>query len=208
MANARLNSPFFDLWTEAQNKGLTPGKEQAARDWLRSQWKTLTIPQDPLEFLKKETLDMRRRNLLPGFMYQFLYDAKYKDDPVALPYWDRYPLMFPLEDQGDRILGLNLHYLNRPQRARLMDALYTLAMNKKYNDNQRLALSYGILKSAAKFKMFKPCVKTYLKSHIKSRYFKINAQYWDIALFAPTERFVRKPKTYVWAQSSKMISGK
>lgn len=208
MANARLNSPFHDLWQETLNKGLAPGKEQAARDWMRSQWKTLEIGADPLEFLKGETRDLKRKRMYVGFMYQFLYDAKNKDDAKKLPYWDRYPLMFPLEDQGDRILGLNLHYLNRPQRARLMDALYTLATNKKYNDNQKLALSYGILVSAAKFKAFKPCIKTYLKAHIKSRLYKIPSEYWDLALWAPTERFVRKPKTYVWAQSSKMISGR
>lgn len=202
-------SHFHDLWSEAIRKGLTPGKEKAARVWMRDQAKKIKVGEDPIAYIKSHdwSRGFKRRALYPGFMYQFEYDAKNKDDPKKLPYWDRFPLIFPIEMYGDGFLGINLHYLNRPTRARLMDALYTLAMNKKYNDNQRLAISYGILRSSAKFAPFKPCVKRYLSAHVRSNFFKIPAENWDIALFLPTERFVRKPKTYVWAESAKMMRG-
>jgi hypothetical protein len=30
---------------------------------------------------------------------------------------------------------------------------------------------------------------------------------WDVALFLPTERFAKKSKTQVWAESKKMFRG-
>jgi hypothetical protein len=58
-------------------------------------------------------------------MYCFFYEAKNKDDPDVLPYWDRFPLIFPIDIKGDRLLSMNLHYLPPFHRAKLMDALYT-----------------------------------------------------------------------------------
>jgi hypothetical protein len=201
-------SPFHDLWQEAMNKGLTPSKEKAAREWMRNQAKSIKVGEDPVAFIKKADTGFKRRAPYVGFMYQFEYDAKNKDDPKKLPYWDRFPLIFPIEiPYLIGFLVINLHYLNRPTRARLMDALYNTATNKKYNDNQRLAISYGILKASAKYAPFKPCVKMYLWEHVRSPFFKIPSQYWDVALFLPTERFVRKPKTYVWGESARIIRG-
>jgi hypothetical protein len=205
LASKYLNSPFYDLWQESLKRGLTPGKEKASREWFRNQAKTIKIGKDPIQFIKDNDRGFGRKAMYPGFMYFFEYDAKFKDDPQALPYWDQFPLCFCLEDQGDRTLDLNLHYLRPPVRAALMDKLYSLATNKTYNDNQRLALSYGVLKAAAQFKAFKPCVKVHLKDHRRSRIYKIPAEFWDVALFLPLQRFHNKSATYVWSDSMKKM---
>jgi len=140
----------------------------------------------------------------PGFMYLFQYDPKYKED---LPYYDRFPLIFPFEDQGDSFLAMNLHYLPHVYRARLLDYLYDLLNNEKYNETTRIRASYKLLNAASRYKYFKPCVKRYLHSHVRSRFLQIPANEWDIAMFLPLERFAKKSKNYVYKESKDIING-
>ena len=100
---------------------------------------------------------------------------------------------------------MNLHYLPPTLRARLMDALYDLSSNNRYDESTRLKLSYDILNSAAKFKFFKPTIKMYLNKHVRSRFLLIDSVEWDMALFLPTERFEKAGKSTVWADSRRMI---
>ena len=129
-----------------------------------------------------------------GQMYMFQYDPKYK---AVLPYYDRFPLVIPFEQTrrtgralGDGFYGLNLHYLPLRLRARLMDALYDTVGS----DGDQFQITYNILNRASKLRFFKPCVKHYLFGHVKSRFFYIDPKEWDIALFLPTERFVKANK--------------
>jgi hypothetical protein len=80
-------------------------------------------------------------------MLLFFYSAKLKD---KLPYWDQFPLIFPIEFQGHRFLSINLHYLPLSLRARLMDALYTTAVKNEHNTIERLRLSYEIVKGVSR----------------------------------------------------------
>lgn len=134
-------------------------------------------------------------------MVMFFYDAKWKD---VLPYWDQFPLVYPIEMYDDGFLGINLHYLPPILRARLMDALYTAAITRK-DKIQRLRISYDILNSAAKFTPFKPCIKRYLVKHVRSRFFYVEPREWDMALLLPTQRFVGASDTKVWSDSRKII---
>jgi hypothetical protein len=133
----------------------------------------------------------------------YLYDPKTKDD---LPYYDRFPLIFPFRVESDRFWGINLHYLPLPFRAKLMDALYDIANNKRYDETTKLRLSYQVLNSASKFKYFRPCVKQYLFNRMQSKFVYVYPSEWDIALFLPLERFEKASKVQVWAQSKKQIS--
>ena len=136
-------------------------------------------------------------------MYAFFYDPKTK---AKLPYYDRFPLIFPIKKLPDGFLGINMHYLPYQLRARLMDALYSITNNKKYNGSTKLKISYNILNSASKFKFFKPTVKRYLNEKVKSRFLFINPTEWDIAIFLPVERFSKASKEVVFNASRKMIN--
>ena len=74
-------------------------------------------------------------------MFMFIYDPKHKD---TLPFYDTFPLVFPIEIYSDSFLGINLHYLPPVLRAKLMDALYTTANNNKYNEYKLINISIKI----------------------------------------------------------------
>lgn len=140
-----------------------------------------------------------------GRCFMFYYDPKHK---ATLPYYDRFPLIFLVDEASDHFTGLNLHYLPKFLRAKLMDALYTLINDKTKTSNAKLVLSYQVLKGASKFKLFAPCFKMYLKKHVMSSFYAVDSQFWDFALFLPTESFQKKNKNFVWTESAGKVYGK
>lgn len=133
-----------------------------------------------------------------GKMYLFYYDPKTKE---TLPYWDQFPLIFPIQMYKDGFLGINLHYVQPLVRAKIMKSLYDLTSNKKMNDNTKLQISYKILSNLSRYSMIKPCIKRYLFNHVRSRYFYITPENWDLALMLPTEQFQKATKNKVFKDS-------
>lgn len=190
---------FDDLLAKGVRAGEIPARTDDARSWYRDRARTTRVTPDRLIRSDRERLTSR---VMIGRMYHFFYDPKHKK---TLPYYDRFPLIFPFKRVRGGFLGINLHYLPLRLRAKLMDELYTLSRDNRYDENTRLRISYNILNGAAKYKYFKPCVKHYLTPHVKSRFLEVYAAEWDIALFLPTERFVGANKRAVHADSRKMI---
>lgn len=192
---------FDEILTRGVRSGQIPAREQKARDWYRNaaqEYRRLNerkFLQDTSRFTSKPLI---------GAMYMYYYDAKTKDE---LPYWDKFPLIFPFKIVKGGFYGINLHYLPLQYRAILMDALYDIANNRKYDETTRLRLSYDVLSKASKFRYFKPCVKRYLTSQMRSRFLYVYPSEWDIALFLPLERFVGTRKTTVWKDSRQIIRG-
>lgn len=139
-----------------------------------------------------------------GHMYFFSYDPKTKD---VLPYYDRLPLIFPFNSTSTGIYGINMHYLPYGLRAKLMDALYSIISDTRFDEKTRLKLSYDVLNSTSRFKYFKPCIKQYLYSHIRSQFVHIRADEWNNALFLPVERFQKASKEKVFRDSIAQIKG-
>lgn len=188
--------------TSSSSSGLLKPGTTDVRDWFRD--KAREIRSVKVESLVRKNPLYNKTTVRPGFMYLFQYDPKHKE---TLPYYDRFPLIFPFEDQGDSFLAMNLHYLPHIYRARLMDNLYNLINNDKYNETTKIRTSYKMLNSAARYKYFKPCVKRYLHSHVQSKFLQIPANEWDIALFLPLERFAKKSKNFVYKESRETING-
>ena len=201
---------YQKLVEEGVRAGQVPARTRSARNWFRNLARQTTGIQ-PNTIIKTAPKIQLTRVPQVGFMYHFFYDPKTKDD---LPYYDRFPLVFPFKRgfvrqraiESGSFLGINLHYLPPQLRARLMDGLYTISTDKTFDEDTRIRLSYNILNKASKFRFFKPCVKRYLVNRVRSRFVKINADQWDTALFLPTERFVKKSKSYVQRQSRKMLA--
>ena len=170
-----------------------------AREWYRNTAKSIGDVNPSRLIADKDSLT---NTLTIGKMYLFHYDPKHKK---TLPYYDTFPLIFPIEMYSDGFLGINLHYISPLLRAKLMDALYTTINNKNNDDTTSLRLSYDILKSASQFKLFQPCLKKYLFSHVKSRYFYIPPNQWDVSIMLPTERFVGAEKSRVFKESQRSI---
>jgi len=200
---------YQKLLEEGVRAGQTPARTRSARNWFRNLARQTTGVQ-PNTIIKTAPKVQLTRVPQVGFMYHFFYEPKMRDE---LPYYDRFPLVFPFKRgftrqravEGGSFLGLNLHYLHPRLRARLMDGLYTISTDKKFDEDTRIRLSYEILNKASKFRFFKPCVKRYLVRRVRGRFVKINSDQWDTALFLPTERFRKKSKSFVFKESRKLI---
>lgn len=193
---------FDTIITQGVRSGQIPARTQDARDWYRETARKISR-------INERTLmrgDQSRLVTKPivGQMYMFYYDPKYKEE---LAYYDRFPLIFPFRKVQGGFFGINLHYLPLQFRARLMDGLYDYANNTRYDESTKLRMNYSLLQSVAKLRYFAPCVKHYLDDHVQSRFMYIYPSEWDVALFLPTERFVKATKTQVWADSKKMFRG-
>ena len=178
-----------------QKEGLTL-RTNAAREWLRSKVKTLR-PTPTTIIRDKERL---RQSTFIGKMYFMYYDPKTKD---TLPYYDRFPLVIPIERYPDGFLGLNLHYIHPKQRIILLDKLSETASNKKFDATTKLKISYNYLARASKIFEAQPCIKRYLFSHIRSRFVEIDADEWDIAALLPVESFEKATTSKVYSDSRK-----
>jgi hypothetical protein len=197
---------FSDILAKGIRQGQMPARSQAAREWYRKQAKTKAGKEMTAEAILSTTDKGRAKTQLRGdqvygSMYFFEYDPKHKD---TLPYYDRFPLIFPINKVKGGILGMNMHYLPPKMRAQLMDALYTVSSDKSYDENTVLNLSYKMLQSASQFRLFKPTVKMYLAKQVRSRFIKINASEWDTALFLPVQSFQKQSQGVVWADSRRI----
>jgi hypothetical protein len=193
---------FDTVLAQGIRAGQLPARSSTAREWFRDKAQALGKVSDS-NILRDSTERLKNRTTI-GKMYFFVYDAKHK---ATLPYYDKFPLIFPVDRTPNGFTGLNFHYLPLQLRAQLMDALYDIANNTRYDETTKLKMSYGVLKGAEKFSLFKPTFKRYLTSHVRSRFVQIEPSEWDIALFLQSEMFIGASKTKVWADSKKIIKG-
>lgn len=169
-------------------------RSDASRAWLNNKVKAL---KPTAESLMKDRDSMRTKTML-GRMYFYFYDPKGKD---TLPYYDRFPLVIPIERYPDGFLGLNLHYLHPKIRLILLDKLSVTITDDDYTDKARLQLRYDTLQGLSTAYEAAPCLKRYLFANIESRFLEIPASEWDIAVLLPVESFQKKSSNYVWRKS-------
>jgi hypothetical protein len=176
-------------------EGLTP-RTNAARTWLRAKVNDLS---PTTASLMSDRQRLRETSMI-GRMYFYFYDPKLKK---TLPYYDRFPLVIPIERYPDGFLGLNLHYIHPKQRMILLDKLSEVASNDTFDEKTKLQISYSFLASASKIFEATPCIKRYLFTQINSRFLEITADEWDIAALLPMESFVGATTSKVYADSRK-----
>lgn len=198
---------FEPILQKGMQSNRIPNLSADSSTWYRNQAKKIAVA-NPQTMLKNDRSRLMQFPMI-GRMYLFAYDPKHKK---TLPYYDRFPLIIPVDTiktsgrlGGDGFMGINLHYLPLILRAKLMDALYQYASDEQLNENTRLKISYNILQSVSKLKYFKPCLKQYLFSHVRSRFFLIDPTEWNIALFLPLDRFVKADKNVVYKDSRSKI---
>jgi hypothetical protein len=217
-----LSDIYRSILDKARQIGLYNVNSFAARKWFQAQaakFKGVT-PNDLMHATPENLMPTKQISPLTiGRMIMFFYDPLWKD---KLPYYDRFPVIFavdfPLKNGpgGPGFYGINLHYLSPYLRAQLFDAL----MRQKIigeNEQKRIKISYGILKSASELKAFKPCFKRYLYGHVRSRFMIVDPKEWATVMFLPVARFEKGGKgggmvggpvsqQKVWADSKKKIN--
>jgi hypothetical protein len=143
-----------------------------------------------------------RQKFLMGGMYYFVYDPKTKND---LPYYDRFPLVIPLKRQSDGFIGLNIHYLPLRYRVIFLKKLLSFALYNDEDEIKRVRVTYPMLDASSRLKEFRPCLKKYLYSHIKSRILAVEPEEWDVATYLPVHQFKKAQPKEVWKDSLEEI---
>ena len=141
----------------------------------------------------------RRSTPFFGKLNMFFYSPKYKD---KLPYYDRFPLVLPLESFRGGFLGINLHYLPIPLRTRLLDRLYEFSSNDKFDSTTRLTATYNSVKNIP---LVKPTLKRYLIGRVKTNFRRIDADEFTVATLLPVQRFSKASADTVYSDSRSMI---
>jgi len=196
-----MASLFDTLESEAFRKGLQV-RSQEATTWFQKKARALG-PISSSKMLKDERLKARANPLI-GDMVMYTYNPKFKK---TLPYYDMFPLTIMVGPAKDGFYGINLHYLPPKVRAIFLDHLNDIATNQKFDKTTRFRITYNILKSAAKYKYFRPCFKHYLSRHINSKIMKVDASEWNVAIFLETQTFRKKSTSFVWSQSRRQYGG-
>ena len=134
-----------------------------------------------------------------GNLNMFFYDPKFKK---TLPYYDRFPLVLPIERYSDGFLGINLHYLPIPLRIRLLDELMDYSTDTNFDSKTKINANYSKLKNV---KLLKPTLKRYLAGKVKSRFRRVDADEFTVATLLPVQRFSKSSAAKVWNDSRSMI---
>jgi len=190
-----MASLFDTLQANAFRAGIT-ARTKESQKWFQANIENMQTP-GRRELLKDKALEPTDRMIF-GNMFMYFYDPKHKE---TLPYYDRFPLTIMLEPTKTGFQGLNLHYLRPDIRAQFLDELMGLGP-KNVTDKSRLTkLRYDLIQSTRKYKEFKPCFKSYLNDHVKSRIVRVPMTEWEIAIFLPTEQFKKAGKAKIWKDS-------
>ena len=134
-----------------------------------------------------------------GLLNMFIYDPKLKD---KLPYYDTFPLVLPIENYSNGLLGINMHYLSMPIRIRLLDRLVDYSNNDKFDKSTELRVDYSRLK---RIDLIKPCLKRYLASNVRTEFRKVEADEFMVATLLPVQRFKKQSDSHIFAKSRGMI---
>lgn len=192
--------PMQDVFERNQYDLQTAVKRSTS--WFNKQVSALAQQNITPNQVLKGNVSQNTTSIQPGNLYMYLYDPKTKED---LPYYDRFPLVFPFRKTADGFYGLNMHYLPYDLRIYLLDALLTFKTNNRWDDTTKLKYSWALIDGVSRYKAAQPCVKQYLTGHVKSQFRKVSSQDWATAMLLPVERFVGASKQQVWTDSRKKI---
>ena len=147
-------------------------------DWYKKEVAKITTPG------ARSLINQGKATIRPkyGVMNLFGYDPKLK---ASLPYYDRFPLIFPLEPAKGGFYGINFHYLRPGARVAFLRQLQKYASDKRFDKKTRFNI--GELSGT----YFKKTIKHYLFSQVRTSFLNITADEMAIAIFLPVARFIK-----------------
>jgi len=145
-------------------------------DWYRKQVAAMTTP-GARSLIRSGKATLRPKY---GIMNLFGYDPKHK---AKLPYYDIFPLIFPLEPAKGGFIGLNFHYLKPGARAAFLRSLANTTTDKKFDKKTRYRINW---RNNA---FMRKTAKHYLFNHVRTSFLNITAEEMAIAIFLPVARF-------------------
>ncbi|MAK19675.1 MAG: hypothetical protein CMI72_04900 [Candidatus Pelagibacter sp.] len=145
-------------------------------NWYKKEVEKITTPG------ARSLINTGKATLRPkyGIMNLFGYDPKYKE---TLPYYDRFPLIFPLEPAKGGFRGLNFHYLQPGARVAFLRQLAEYASDSNFDKKTRYNIDF------VNNSYFKRTTKHYLFSQVRTSFLNIPADEMAVAIFLPVARF-------------------
>jgi hypothetical protein len=146
-------------------------------DWYRKQVNAMTTPG------AKSLINKGKATLRPkyGVMNLFGYDAKHK---ATLPYYDKFPLIFPIEPAKGGFIGINFHYLPFGARVAFLKQLSQYSSDKNFDKRTRYMIDW------VNNPYFRKTTKRYLNSQVRTSFLNVPADEMAIAIFLPVARFL------------------
>ena len=145
-------------------------------DWYRKKVAAMTTP-GARSLIRQGKATLRPKY---GIMNLFGYDPKHKE---RLPYYDTFPLIFPLEPAKGGFIGLNFHYLPPLARVRFLRSLANTTTDKKFDKSTRYRINWR------NNEFMRKTAKHYLFNHVRTSFLNITAEEMAIAIFLPVARF-------------------
>ena len=179
-----------------------------AIQWLREKYETLRnqltigrsrMSKDPYRIISEGT---REKEIQLGHMYFMNYDPKLKN---TLKYYDRFPLVIPIEAWQRGFIGMNFHYLPYDLREALMKKLITRINLKEDTQRSYIDITYNDVKPFVRYKEVKPTIHKYDITYSSGTFIHIAADEWNTAIHLPVEDFRKASKGHVWMDSRAMI---
>ena len=195
MATTNKTPSMLDVFE--RNKYDLKSSSKKSRAWFNQQVLLLSKQSITPNKLMQNASNLKAR-IIPGNLYMFFYDPKLKE---TLPYYDRFPLVFPYASTPDGFIGLNMHYLPYPLRIQLLDRLMTFKNNDKMDGTTRIKYSWALISGVSRYKAAEPCIKRYLYSHLRSKLLIIEPTEWDTAIMLPLQQFRGAKPVTVWKDS-------
>jgi hypothetical protein len=192
---------FSAIHDKAARAGIIKNTKES-REWFIKSLKDIRSNVSQKALLRDAAL-IRRKKPLIGRMFMFFYDPKTKDQ---MPYYDEFPLILMVGPAPGGFYGLNLHYLSPHLRAILFDKLMEHMTNNKYDEDTKIHITYNMLLNTRSLRLFEPCFKRYLFTHIRSATTEVPAKEWEIALFMPTDSFVGQSRQKIWNETRKFLA--
>ena len=153
-------------------------------DWYRKKVRSMTTPS------ARTLISQGKATIRPkyGIMNLFGYDPKHK---ATLPYYDTFPLIFPLEPAKGGFIGLNFHYLPYGARVAFLRSLANTTTDKRFDKKTRYNIKWR------NNQYMRKTAKHYLFNQVRSSFLNIPADEMAIAIFLPVARF-KKGRPYYW----------
>ena len=145
-------------------------------DWYRKQVRSMTTP-GARSLIRSGKATLRPKY---GIMNLFGYDPKHK---ATLPYYDTFPLIFPLEPAKGGFIGLNFHYLRPGARAAFLRSLANTTTDNKFDKKTRYRINWR------NNEFMRKTAKHYLFNQVRTSFLNITAEEMAIAIFLPVARF-------------------
>lgn len=189
---------------EMQDEGVI--KENTIKSW---QWLAKNIEELTEGKETKLIQEMRRSSdprIMPriGKLYMFSYLAKHRK---TLPYYDYFPVILVLNInlKEEYMLGINLHYLPLPLRAKLFKSILPFLNNKRWDDSTKFKVTWDVCMALSTSPLFVPTIKRYNFEQLRSRFIIVEEEEWDIVTMLPTHIFKKATTQEVWADSIQEI---